>query len=89
MVTTLHSRLDLPALQPLHREFADVPAGVHQQGPAAADPACKLGGHPSRERGLYTAIRVARRAGFRSRRLRGYHCHLKTTPTRGLTRLLL
>jgi glycosyltransferase involved in cell wall biosynthesis/uncharacterized protein YjbJ (UPF0337 family) len=89
VVTTLHGRLDLPELQPLYREFADVPlvsisaaqrepipfahwvATVHHgieldQYTLNAAPGRYLAflGRISPEKGLDTAIRVARRAGL-------------------------
>jgi glycosyltransferase involved in cell wall biosynthesis len=88
VVTTLHGRLDLPELQPVYREFADVPlvsisdaqrrpvawaswvATVHHgivldellYSPRSRGYLAFLG-RMSPEKGLDTAIRVARRAG--------------------------
>jgi glycosyltransferase involved in cell wall biosynthesis len=89
VVTTLHGRLDLPQLQPLYQEFADVPlvsisdaqrrplpranwvATVHHGidldqytfNPAPGRYLAFLG-RVSPDKGLDTAIRVARRAGL-------------------------
>jgi glycosyltransferase involved in cell wall biosynthesis len=88
VVTTLHGRLDLPDLQPLYREFAEVPlvsiSDAQRRPMPNANWAAtiyhgieldeltfnpKMGGYLaylgriSPEKGLGTAIRVARRAG--------------------------
>ncbi|HZS02972.1 MAG TPA: glycosyltransferase family 4 protein [Chloroflexota bacterium] len=89
VVTTLHGRLDLPELQPVYREFADVPlvsisdaqrrpiawanwvATVHHgivldELSFSSRPGGYLAflGRISPEKGLDTAIRVARRTGL-------------------------
>src|SRR5581483_6431754 len=89
VVTTLHGRLDLPELQPVYREFADVPlvsisdaqrrpiawanwvATVHHgivldELSFSSRPGGYLAflGRTSPEKGLDTAIRVARRTGL-------------------------